>query len=71
MGGASAIHVAMLQRAGMTSTTARVLTTPGIRRVVAGTWALYLNGLADGAAPRPSAWTAKLIQWVAGRFAAA
>jgi menaquinone-9 beta-reductase len=71
MSGASAIHVTMLQRARLTSTTARVLTTPGVRRVVAGTWALYLNGLADGSASRPSAWTAKLIQQVAGRFAAA
>jgi flavin-dependent dehydrogenase len=71
MGGASAIHVAMLQRARLTSTTARVLTSPGVRRAVAGTWALYLNGLADGSRPRPSAWTAKLIQQVAGRYAAA
>lgn len=69
MVGASAIHDQMLRRARFTSTTARVLTAPGVRRVVAGTWSLYLNGLVDGAMPRPSAWGARLVQTVATRLA--
>ena len=59
----------MLRRARFTSASARVLTTPGVRRVVAGTWSLYLNGLVEGAMPRPSAWSARLVQDAANRLA--
>ncbi len=69
MPGAAAMHTQMLRRPRFTSTSARVLTAPGVRRVVAGTWSLYLNGLADGATPRPSAWTARLVQVTATRLA--
>ncbi len=58
MVGAAAVQTQMLRRPRFTSTSARVLTSPGVRRVVAGTWSLYLNGLVDGAEPRPSAWSA-------------
>jgi geranylgeranyl reductase family protein len=67
--GAAAVHTQMLRRARFTSASARVLTTPGVRRVVAGTWSLYLNGLVEGAMPRPSAWSARLVQDAANRLA--
>ena len=69
MTGAAAVHSQMLRRARFTSTSARLLTTPGVRRVVAGTWSLYLNGLVDGAMPQPSAWTARLLQNTATKLA--
>jgi hypothetical protein len=40
-----------------------------VRRLVAGTWSLYWNGLVDGAQPRPAAWTAALVQRTAGLVA--
>jgi hypothetical protein len=40
-----------------------------LRRLVAGTWSLYWNGLVDGARPRPSAWAAAVVQGLAGRLA--
>ena len=67
--GAAAVQTQMLRRPRFTSTSARVLTSPGVRRVVAGTWSLYLNGLADGAEPRPSAWGAGALQRAASRLA--
>ena len=67
--GAAAVHTQMLRRARFTSASARVLTTPGVRRIVAGTWSLYLNGLEEGAMPRPSAWSARLVQSAANRLA--
>ena len=69
MVGAAAVQTQMLRRPRFTSTSARVLTSPGVRRVVAGTWSLYLNGLADGAEPRPSAWGAGALQRAASRLA--
>ena len=69
MDGAAAVQTQMLRRPRFTSTTARVLTSPGVRRVVAGTWSLYLNGLVDGAQPRPSAWGARVVQRAASRLA--
>jgi hypothetical protein len=36
---------------------------------MAGTWSLYWNGLVDGAQPRPSAWSAGVVQRVAGLLA--
>jgi hypothetical protein len=71
MTGAAAVHTQMLRRARFTSTSARVLTTPGVRRIVAGTWSLYLNGLVDGALPQPSAWAARLLQHAAAGLASA
>jgi hypothetical protein len=47
----------------------RLLTAPPLHRLVAGTWSLYWNGLADGAAPRPSARAAALLQALAWRLA--
>jgi hypothetical protein len=47
----------------------RLLTAPVVRRLVAGTWSLYWNGLVEGARPRPSAWSAGVVQRAAGLLA--
>jgi menaquinone-9 beta-reductase len=69
MVGASALQRALLGRPRAASAATRLLTAPAVRRVVAGTWSVYWNGLADGARPRPSAWTARAVQILAGRLA--
>ena len=69
MPGASAMQNALLHRPRTALAAIRLLTAPVVRRVVAGTWSIYWNGLADGARPRPSAWTARTVQVVAGRLA--
>jgi hypothetical protein len=69
MAGASAVQSALLRRPRTASAAIRLLTAPVARRVVAGTWSIYWNGLADGARPRPSAWTARAVQALAGRLA--
>ena len=58
MAGASAVQGVLLRRPRTASAATRLLTAPVVRRVVAGTWSIYWNGLADGARPRPSAWAA-------------
>ena len=62
MTGAAAVQSAMLRRPRTTSAAVRVLTAPVVRRVTAGTWSIYWNGLADGAAPRPAAWAARGLE---------
>jgi menaquinone-9 beta-reductase len=69
MAGASALQAMLLRRPRTTSAVTRLLTAPAVRRVVAGTWSIYWNALADGARPRPSAWTAHAVQGLAGRLA--
>jgi menaquinone-9 beta-reductase len=69
MAGASALQSVLLRRPRTTSAVTRLLTAPAVRRVIAGTWSIYWNGLADGARPRPSAWTARAVQGLAGRLA--
>jgi menaquinone-9 beta-reductase len=69
MPGASALQAALLRRPRTTSAVTRLLTAPVVRRAVAGTWSIYWNGLVDGARPRPSAWTARAVQVLAGRLA--
>ena len=69
MAGASAVQSTLLRRPRTTSAAVRLLTVPVLRRAVAGTWSIYWNGLADGARPRPSAWTAHAIQVLAARLA--
>ena len=64
--GASALQSLLLRRPRLASAGVRLITTPGVRRLVAGTWSLYWNGLVDGARPRPAAWTAALVQRTAG-----
>src|SRR5262249_61450439 len=66
MPGAAALQTALLQRPRAASAGIRLLTAPGVRRLLAGTWSLYWNGLVDGARPRPSAWSAGLVQPGAG-----
>ena len=70
MPGAAALQAALLRRPRAASAGIRLLTAPGVRRLVAGTWSLYWNGLVDGAQPRPSAWSAGVVQRVAGVLAA-
>jgi menaquinone-9 beta-reductase len=69
MAGASALQSTMLRRPRTTSAVTRLLTAPIVRRAIAGTWSIYWNGLADGARPRPAAWTAQAVQVLAGRLA--
>jgi menaquinone-9 beta-reductase len=69
MAGASALQHMLLHRPRTTSAVTRLLTAPVVRRAVAGTWSIYWNDLADGARPRPSAWTARAVQTAAGRLA--
>jgi len=69
MAGASALQQVMLRWPRTTSAATRLLTAPVVRRAVAGTWSVYWNGLADGARPRPAAWTARAVQVTAGRLA--
>jgi hypothetical protein len=47
----------------------RLVTAPVVRRLVASTWSIYWNGLADGAAPRPAAWAARGLETAATRLA--
>jgi menaquinone-9 beta-reductase len=70
MPGAAALQDALLRRPRAASAGIRLLTAPGVRRLMAGTWSLYWNGLVDGAQPRPSAWSAGVVQRVAGLLAA-
>jgi geranylgeranyl reductase family protein len=70
MPGAAALQTALLRRPAVASAGIRLLTAPGVRRLLAGTWSLYWNGLVDGARPRPSAWSAGVVQRVAGLLAA-
>ena len=67
--GASALQTMLLRHPGAASAGVRLLTAPVVRRLAAGTWSLYWNGLVEGAQPRPSAWSAGLVQQLAGRFA--
>jgi hypothetical protein len=43
----------MLEHPRLVSQIGRLLTTPGLGRLVAGGWSLYWNDLVDGAAPVP------------------
>ena len=70
MPGAAALQDALLRRPRAASAGIRLLTAPGVRRLMAGTWSIYWNGLVDGAQPRPSAWSAGLVQRAAGLLAA-
>jgi menaquinone-9 beta-reductase len=67
--GAAALQTALLRRPRTASAGIRLLTAPGVRRLLAGTWSLYWNGLVDGAQPRPSAWSAGAVQRLAGLLA--
>jgi flavin-dependent dehydrogenase len=69
MNGAAALQRALLRKPRTTSAVTRLLTAPAVRRAVAGTWSIYWNDLADGARPRPSAWSARAVQVLADRLA--
>jgi geranylgeranyl reductase family protein len=69
LAGAAALQETMLARPRLASAGMRLLTAPPLRSLVAGTWSLYWNGLTDGAAPRPAARGAALVQVLAGRLA--
>jgi flavin-dependent dehydrogenase len=64
-GGAAALQLMLFRHPRAASAVTRMLTFPAARRVVAGTWSLYWNGLADGATPRLSAYSASLVQQIA------
>ena len=67
--GASALQRALLRGPWAASAAVRLVTAPGVRRLVASTWSIYWNGLADGAAPRPAAWAARGLETVLARGA--
>jgi len=67
--GAAALQRALLRRPRTASMSMRLLTAPPVRRLVAGTWSIYWNGLVDGASSRPSAWAARATQNLATRLA--
>ncbi len=68
MPGAAALQAALLRRPRLASGAVRLLTAPGVSRLVAGTWSLYWNGLVDGASPRPAAWAGAAVQRAASRL---
>jgi geranylgeranyl reductase family protein len=53
MTGAAALQRTLLRRPRTTSAVTRLLTAPAVRRVIASTWSIYWNGLADGTESRP------------------
>jgi geranylgeranyl reductase family protein len=63
--GASALQRALLRRPWAASAGMRLVTAPVVRRLVASTWSIYWNALADGAAPRPAAWAARGLETAA------
>jgi geranylgeranyl reductase family protein len=65
--GAAALQASMLRRPRLASAGVRLLTAPLLGRLTAGTWSVYWNGLADGARPRPAAWTAAWVQALASK----
>jgi geranylgeranyl reductase family protein len=67
--GAAALQTLLLRRPVAASAAVRALTAPPLRRLVAGTWSIYWNGLVEGAQPRPAAWSAGLVQRLAGTLA--
>jgi len=67
--GASALQRGLLRRPWVASAGMRLVTAPVVRRLVAGTWSIYWNGLSDGAAPRPAAWAARGLETTATRLA--
>jgi hypothetical protein len=67
--GASALQRALLRRPWAASASMRLVTAPVVRQVVASTWSIYWNGLADGAAPRPAAWLARGLETATTRLA--
>jgi geranylgeranyl reductase family protein len=67
--GASALQRGLLRRPRVASAGMRLVTAPGVRRLVASTWSIYWNGLADGAAPRPAAWAARGLETAASLLA--
>ncbi len=69
LAGASALQEAMLARPRLASAGMRLITSPPLRSLVAGTWSLYWNGLVDGAVDRPSARAAGLVQTLTWKVA--
>jgi len=67
--GASALQRALLHRPWAASASMRLVTAPVVRRLVASTWSIYWNGLADGAQPRPAAWAARGVESMTTRLA--
>src|SRR5438445_9206286 len=51
---AAPAHAALLPRPRATAALGRVLTAPGVGRVIAGGWSIFWNDLLEGAAPGPA-----------------
>ena len=51
---AAPAHAALLPRPRATAAIGRLLTAPGVGRVVAGGWSIFWNDLLEGAAPGPA-----------------
>jgi flavin-dependent dehydrogenase len=51
---AAPAHVALLPRPKTTAALGRLLTAPGVGRVLAGGWSIFWNDLVDGAMPGPA-----------------
>ena len=67
---AAPAHAALLPRPMATAALGRLLTAPGVGRVVAGSWSIFWNDLLDGAAPGPARSLASTVARV-GRAATA
>ena len=51
---AAPAHAALLPRPRATAAVGRLLTAPGVGRMVAGGWSILWNDLVEGATPRPA-----------------
>jgi geranylgeranyl reductase family protein len=60
----ASVHAAMVKRPRVVSGAGRLLTAPGLRRVLAGGWSIYWNDLLDGAEPGPARALASLASGV-------
>lgn len=67
---AAPAHAALLPRPRATAAIGRLLTAPGVGRVVAGGWSILWNDLLEGAAPGRARWLASTAARV-GRAASA
>jgi len=65
---AAPVHAALVGGGRRVSATGRLLTAPGVRRLLAPTWALYWNDLRDGA-PRNAASVGATLTHAVGRAA--
>ncbi len=63
---AAPAHGALLPRPRVTAAVGRLLTAPGVGRVIAGGWSIFWNDLLDGAVQRPARTVASTVAHVGG-----